>query len=115
MENILIIDDEANIRTILDRYLTGIGYEVRAVRTGMEGIELFNHNKRFDLVITDISMPGMDGNAVASHIRTSTKANIPIVAITGSGEECIKKELFDSVVIKPFKISTLASLIRSLL
>jgi CheY-like chemotaxis protein len=65
MHELLVIDGEEMIVGFLQNYLTHLGYKVTAVKDGNEGIELFNTDSNFDLVITDINMPGIDGNAVA--------------------------------------------------
>jgi CheY-like chemotaxis protein len=58
------------------------------------------------LVITDIRMPEMDGNAVARHIRGSTESETPIVAITGFSHEA-DAQLFDFMFMKPFSLEAL--------
>jgi two-component system cell cycle sensor histidine kinase/response regulator CckA len=71
MQMVLIIDDEDNIIGLLREYFSQLGYTVMSARNGKEGIELFNGDPNFDLVITDITLPGMDGNAVGKCIRNS--------------------------------------------
>jgi CheY-like chemotaxis protein len=55
-----------------------------------------------NLVIADINMPRINANAVAKHIKSSNKKNIPIVAIIDSGNDSINRELFNFVLLKPF-------------
>ena len=74
MHDILVIDDEDVIVGLLQDYFTLLGYKVVTAKDGNEGIELFNTGPNFDLVITDINMPGIDGNAVAKSIRNSQEA-----------------------------------------
>jgi CheY-like chemotaxis protein len=59
-------------------------------------------------------MPGMSGNEVARHIRTSDRAKIPVIAMTGCLEEAIERGLFNLHLIKPFMIRSLAEAIKSL-
>jgi CheY-like chemotaxis protein len=73
MHRVLIIEDEQDIRDILSIVLTRLGYDVVAAENGKKGVDLFNNAPFFDLVITDIRMPGMSGNDVAKHIRASRK------------------------------------------
>ncbi|UCF82774.1 MAG: response regulator [Desulfobacteraceae bacterium] len=113
MDNILVIEDQDGLLTFLRETLTIMGYQVKIAHDGEEGIKLFNNREDFDLVITDICMPRMDGNAVAKHIRNSDKPATPIVAITGFGES-IEKGLFDISLLKPFKVQALLGAIRSL-
>jgi len=83
MRRILVIDDEQSIRTIISLLLREMGYCVEAAENGKEGIEIFHRDGDFDLVITDIRMPKMDGNQVARHIRTSARPKTPLVAVAG--------------------------------
>lgn len=114
MENVLVIEDDESIRSFMRRVLTRMGYVVKVAQDGEEGIELYNKNKNFDLVITGIRIPGKNGNEVAAHIRNSERPRIPLVAMTGSGKNAIQKDLFDLSLMKPFKLQFLLDGIRSL-
>lgn len=115
MEEILVIDDDDNILKLLDRLLTRHGYSVKVAYNGINGIELLNRENRFRLVITDIRMPGADGNQVAKHLRDDEKMrNTPIIGISAYPDDA-ERELFDSIVQKPFKIRNLIDLINSLI
>ena len=87
MHRVLIIDDEDNIIDLLQEYFTQLGYTVMSAKDGKEGIELFNGDPNFDLVITDITLPGMDRNAVAKCIRNSQRREVPIVAMSGYNDK----------------------------
>ena len=115
IKRVLIIDDDENMRLLLTKYLSVVGHQIVAMKDGIEGLEAFNNGHDFHIVITDIDMPGLDGNKVAMSIRKSEKGTIPIIAITGSEKDLIQKELFDSVLIKPFKLGTLTNTINILL
>jgi CheY-like chemotaxis protein len=106
MALVLVIDDQRSIRIIIAMVLEDLGHEVQLAEDGQKGIDMLKGSNDFDLVITDINMPNKDGNEVARHIRGSTRASIPVVAITGFPEEA-DKELFDSTIIKPFKLEKL--------
>jgi len=110
MCRILVIEDENDIRWILEKILKENGCEVVAAEDGDKGLELFEEIQDFDLVITDIRMPGKDGNEVARHIRGSGRFHIPIVAITGCPNET-QKEFFDLVISKPMKLEDLTEMI----
>ena len=112
MDHILLIDDQDAILIFLRKILTDLGYEVKVAHDGEEGIELVDSGYNFNLVITDINMPRMNGNAVAKHIRSSDKSETPIVAITGYGDD-IDRELFNFVLLKPFNLEALADVVRS--
>jgi len=110
MCRILVIEDENDIRWILKKILKENGYEVVAAEDGDKGLELFEEIQDLDLVITDIRMPGKDGNEVARYIRGSDRFYIPIVAITGCPNET-QKEFFDLVLPKPLKLEDLMEMI----
>ncbi|MFH1490029.1 MAG: response regulator [Pseudomonadota bacterium] len=113
MVHILCLDNDENLLRLLHSFLKSQGYQVMVGKDGREGLEQFSNGYDFNLVITDINMPIVDGTMVAKHIRNSEKANIPIVAITGSYESLIERELFDHVLIKPFKLETLFDVVKS--
>jgi len=113
MKNILVIDDESSILSVLYEFLTKLGYSVKIAHNGDEGIKLFNNEYNFDLVITDIDMPILDGNEVARYIRNSNKSETSIIAITGSYNNIIDRELFNFIFPKPFSLDSLKNAIRS--
>ena len=107
MADILVIDDEDGVLSCLSE----VGYRVKEAQDGREGVELFYNGYNFALVITEIDMPGMNGNTVAKYIRRSTKPKTPIVAIAGPGDNT-DRELFDFVLMKPFPLKTLHKVIK---
>jgi CheY-like chemotaxis protein len=113
MAKVLVIDDEKNIRNILQTLLVKLDFKVKVAHDGREGIELFENGHDFDLVITDIRMPRVDGNQVAKHIRGSGRPDTPIVAMSGYGKE-IDKGLFDFSITKPFRLETIIDVIKKI-
>ena len=113
MPRVLVIDDESLILDFLSDILIRLGYEVKIVHDGKEGIDVFNTDHELDLVITDIRMPRMDGNAVAGYIRNSDRPDMPIIAISGFADEA-ESELFNFLIKKPFQIQTLADVIKNI-
>jgi CheY-like chemotaxis protein len=114
MGYILVIDDDENICYLLHSFLTEMGYDVEIAHDGEEGIKHFDKSSNFDLVITDIRMPRMDGCEVARHIRSSDRSYTPIVAITGFSENAIREEFFNSLLVKPFNLDALRDVVTSL-
>jgi two-component system response regulator ResD len=114
MGYILVIDDDENICYLLRSFLTEMGYEVKVAHDGEEGIKHFDKSCDFDLVITDIRMPRMNGCEVAKHIRSSDRSSTPIVAITGFSENDISEEFFNSLLMKPFNLEALRDVVTSL-
>jgi CheY-like chemotaxis protein len=115
MRYILVIDDNKSICSLLRAFLTKMGYQVEVAHDGKAGIECFDNGPDFDLVITDIRMPKMNGSDVARHIRGSNRPATPIVAITGFSDTDISIGFFDTLLTKPFDLDTLEDTVTSLL
>ena len=113
MSTILVIDDEKGILQLMHEALTTYGHKVETADDGLEGIRKFDDGC-FDIVITDIRMPVIDGNGVAAHIRKSEKQCIPVIGISGT-PWLLKADNFDMVLSKPFALKQLLKCIRSLL
>ena len=84
-KRILVVDDEQAIREILSKMLTWTGFEVEVACTGYEGLDLFR-KLPFDLVITDLEMPEMNGWILTSHIKKQSP-DTPVLLVTGSNRE----------------------------
>lgn len=83
MKNILLIDDEEDVRDSVERILEMAGFDVEAVSSAEEGLARIGE-KDFDLVITDIIMPGINGVDAIKCIRR-TSPDIRVLAISGGG------------------------------
>jgi len=114
VEQILLIDDENAVVEAIAKVLNHFGYDVTIARDGEEGLRLFNDSPSLKCVVTGISMPKINGNEVARHIRISERAKIPVIAMTGCTEEAIERGLFNLHLIKPFMIRSLVEVIKSL-
>jgi len=112
MSTVLVIDDEKGILQIIRQALTKFGHHVETAADGQEGIRKFDDGS-FDIVITDIRMPGIDGNGVVKHIRNSEKQSIPVIAISGT-PWLMESNAFDMVLAKPFPLQKLVESIGSL-
>jgi len=112
MSTVLVIDDEKGILQIIRQVLTKFGHRVETAADGREGIRKFDDGC-FDIVITDIRMPGIDGNGVVKHIRKSDKQSIPVIAISGT-PWLMENNAFDMVLTKPFPLKKLVESIGSL-
>lgn len=106
---ILIVDDDAGIRFALLVALSGMGYEAAAASSGSEALNVLLRNP-YDLVITDLQMPGMDGWTLISLIKDRFP-NIPVVLMTGQEKEEVMKDprrsCIDSAIFKPLKLKEL--------
>jgi two-component system cell cycle sensor histidine kinase/response regulator CckA len=82
-ERILLVDDDPDLRYAMAKMLKTLGYTVQTAATGIEALEIFNRDPgRFDLLITDQTMPGMKGSELATHIL-SIRPEIPIILCSG--------------------------------
>ncbi len=115
-ETILVVDDEASIRRILETRLSMIGYNVVTAADGEEAIATFNENDP-DLVVLDVMMPKLDGYGVCQELRK--ESDIPIIMLTALGDVADRitgLELgADDYVVKPFSPKELEARIRSVL
>ena len=110
---ILVADDKKSIRDIISEFLEFIGYEVALAINGIEALAVFLENS-FDLVLTDLEMPAMDGLSLAGHIKEKSPST-PVILLTGSDRETVLEigiGLFDSVLLKPFLMEDLQSAIQ---
>ena len=103
MYNILVVDDESRIRTIIKKYAEFEGHTVAEACDGMEAVDLCRHNT-YDLIIMDIMMPELDGFSACREIRKVSST--PIIMLSARGEEYDKINGFelgiDDYVVKPF-------------
>ncbi|MCL2063703.1 MAG: response regulator [Candidatus Cloacimonetes bacterium] len=117
MRNILLVDDDDDLRYLMAEYFYHIGYNVVLASDGDEAFELFQHQK-FDLVITDVRMPKMNGLRLLRHIKSSYP-NLPIILMTGF--ELSKRDLAnmrynaDAYIAKPFSLEYMRKIIESLM
>jgi len=103
---ILVVDDDENIREILKDILTMSGHLVVLSSNGEEALQFF-YEQEFDLVMTDLGMPGISGWEVNRKIK-QTHPQKPVIIVSGWGaqltEEEIKTNQVDLVLAKPFNI-----------
>ena len=117
MERVLVVEDEAKIRGLLEDYLTLQDYRVITASDGKEALELSSQVSP-DLVILDLMMPRMDGLTFLEKFRKDHRT-IPVLILTAKGEEVDKLQGFDlgadDYVTKPFSIKVLHARVRALL
>ena len=116
MESILIVDDEVAIRELLKYNLEKEGYKTTSAADGEQALNFMNKNK-YDLVILDLMLPGINGLEVCRKMRQDPSlARIPIIMLTAKGEEIDKVvglELgADDYVTKPFGVRELIARIK---
>ena len=100
---ILIVDDEARIRTLIAKYAAFEGYNTEEAENGMQAVEKCRE-KDYDLIIMDVMMPELDGFSAVREIRK--EKNIPVIMLSARGEEYDRIHGFelgvDDYVVKPF-------------
>lgn len=113
---ILVVDDEKDIRDLLEIYLRNDGYDVIKASGGAEALNIVS-NEKVDLVILDIMMPGIDGMEVCKAVRK--KLNIPIMMLSAKSENMDKIQGIltgaDDYMVKPFDPLELTVRIKALL
>jgi DNA-binding response OmpR family regulator len=113
---ILIVDDEPKITEVLKLYLEREGFQVAGAASGQQALERATAYKP-DLIILDLNLPDMDGMEVCRTIRK--KSNVPIIMLTGRGEEVDKivgLEIgADDYVTKPFSAREIVARVRAVL
>jgi CheY-like chemotaxis protein len=117
-KQILVVDDSKETTDMLSRLLQMEGADVKTARGGLEAIDVAT-NARFDLIISDISMPGMDGYELLQKLRAMPQLKkVPALALTGFGSKCdisrAHQEGFAEHFTKPLDIDKLLETIKAL-
>lgn len=114
--NILIVDDEANIRSFIRKYAAYEGYTVDEAVNGMEAVDKCREGS-YDLVVMDVMMPELDGFSAAREIRRFSQ--VPMLMLSARGEEYDRIHGFelgvDDYVVKPFSPRELMMRISAIL
>jgi len=115
MFNILLIEDEESVSTVLKAYLEKEGYQVYCVLTGLKGIEIFK-TEEINLVILDLMLPDISGEEVCKIIRQSSDVHIFMLTAKGSLNDRIEGLNIgaDEYLIKPFSPRELTARVNAL-
>ncbi|HEY3864446.1 MAG TPA: response regulator [Verrucomicrobiae bacterium] len=117
MKNILVIDDKEDVRNLIKAVLGNYGFNVVEAESGRAGVQMLCDQK-FDLVVCDINMPGMDGYQTLGAVRgSSSTAPIPFILMTG----LVSRDGFrrgmangaDDYLVKPFTTDELIDAVMS--
>jgi len=110
---ILVIDDEEFVRSVLSRTLTQVNHQVTLAENGEKGIQLFKE-KEFDMVLTDLGMPGMSGWEVCRMIK-EISPKTPVGMITGWGMEMNRSKMEEYgpnfIISKPFDLNQILNVV----
>jgi PAS domain S-box-containing protein len=118
-EHILVVEDEAALRNLTERILTGLGYRVSLAANGQEAID-FLHNEDVwpDLIISDVIMPGMDGPRMAEQLKQE-KTDVKVLFMSGYTDNNVLNQKILAVGIpylqKPFNTVALAEIVAQTL
>lgn len=116
MYNILVVDDEEKIRTLIRKYAEYEDMKVTEASNGIDALNIFKE-RQFDLIILDIMMPEIDGFTVCKKIRETSR--VPIIMLSARGEEYDKIYGFevgvDDYVVKPFSVRELMMRVKAVI
>lgn len=112
--HILLVEDEDMVRAVAERALTRQGYTVESASEGEEALGLLaaqeDEEQSFDMIVSDVVMPNMDGPTMAKHVR-KTYPDMPILFMSGYAEQQLRKSIdLDKVnfLPKPFSVAQMA-------
>nr|WP_244982730.1 response regulator [Croceicoccus marinus] len=114
---ILLVEDEDTVRAVAERALTRQGYKVTTAKDGEEGLQIVRDGGEFDMVISDVVMPTMDGPAMAREIR-ELKPDLPVLFMSGYAEEQLRREIdFTGMhfLPKPFSVAQIGKKVGAIL
>ncbi len=110
-KHVLIIDDEPAILKLISRILERDNFKVSTASCGESGINSFDSNS-FDLVLTDIKMPGLSGVSVLEHIKSKTNGIVPVIGMSGT-PWLLNHHNFNGILEKPFGSESLKKTIKN--
>lgn len=118
-ERILFIDDEKALAEMGSNMLESLGYLVTAKTDSIDALETFRSKpEEYDLVITDMTMPGLTGRELAEELM-AIRPDVPIILCTGFSSQINEKLAMEAglreLVMKPYNIATMAQVIRRVL
>lgn len=119
MASVLVLDDSASMRDAIRTALTSLGHVVREAANGVQGLELSGRSQ-FDLILTDLNMPEMDGISFIKEIRQRPNHNgVPIVFVTTESSPVLmqqaKKAGATGWIVKPFSPDQLCRVVTKVL
>lgn len=115
--HILLVEDEDMVRAVAERALTRQGYTVATASDGEEGLKHLAGAENFDMIVSDVVMPNMDGPAMAKVVRKQFP-DMPILFMSGYAEEQLRKSInLENVAFlpKPFSVAQIAEAVGEVL
>jgi CheY-like chemotaxis protein len=108
VQRVLVVEDEEIVRTLLERMIAGLGYDVHGAASGDEALALIRDGAQFDLVLTDFEMPGMSGQELADLVLELAPAT-KVLYMSGAAVEAAGEDF----LAKPFDKDELARVLRA--
>lgn len=116
-KHILVVDDEAGVREVVQRYLERDGYLVSTASTGPEALTIIESEGNIDLVVLDVMLPGLDGIEIIKRVRRNNA--VPIILLSARSDEIDRviglESGADDYVPKPFSPRELVSRVKAVL
>ncbi|AUX70981.1 hybrid sensor histidine kinase/response regulator [Porphyrobacter sp. HT-58-2] len=114
---VLLVEDEDMVRTVAERALSRAGYTVTACANGEEGLAAITDGGAFDIVVSDVVMPGMDGPAMVRAIRAQIPS-MPVLFMSGYAEEQLRRDIDIPdmhFIAKPFSVAAIGDKVGAVL
>jgi len=115
---VLVVDDDEDAIEVLTTMINACGAEVLFARSASDGLAYIDATPHLDVVVTDISMPRIDGYEFTRKIRehpSAARRSVPVIALTGFQQRYVITETFDAFMQKPVDLDRLCSVIQVLL
>ena len=117
-ESVLVVEDEAVVRTLIVEVLHDLGYRTLEAADGPSGLRLLQSSEQIDLLVTDVGLPGMNGRQLADQARVARR-DLKVLFITGYAETAAMSSGFlepgMAMITKPFSTEVLMTRIRSMI
>ena len=118
MSRVLVIEDEPNIKMVLEIILMEEGHIVMTASDGLSALEQLNHTPAPDIVFVDLHIPVLSGKSVIEKMRSDPAlSNVPVVIMTGSihnSKEFPPKDYYNALISKPFDIFEVIDIVENL-
>ena len=118
-QKILLVEDHRDIADVVLDYFEQQGFKSKHAGSGSAALELLESSENFDAIVLDIMLPGIDGLEVCQRIRSSNRANVPIIMLTARDTLEDKLSGFqhgaDDYLVKPFDVEELVARVRALI
>jgi len=115
-EKILVVDDELDVRSVLEDFFTSLEYEVVTAATGEDALKLAEREEP-KVILLDVFMPGVNGLEICKTLKTREKTRgIPIIMMTGYGIMPAQAEMVEAedLVFKPFNLGDLLMRVKAI-